>query len=166
MKLRKFWTMMAAAIAITVGMSSCGSDDDNQEAAVAAQVAGAFNGHEVLTVSAGGSNTDFTRDTTYTFTKATDTTIDLVIPAMDDMGHMSIPALTVKGISLTTDGKTINGTLDSYAGKAIVSDSIEKAFTVTDLVVVFSDNAAVVTYTLKYGNMPFPFAGQFTGVKN
>ena len=105
--------------------------------------------------------TDFTRDTTYTFTKATDTTIDLTIPAMDDMGHMSIPALTVKGISLTTDGKTINGTLDSYAGKAIVSDSIEKAFTVTNLVVVFSDKAAA----LKYGNMPFPFAGQFTGVK-
>jgi hypothetical protein len=165
MKIRKFMAMMVAAIAITVGMSSCGSDDDDQEAAVAAQVAGAFNGHEVLTVSAGGSTSDFTRDTAYVFTKATDTTLDLTIPAMDDMGHMSIPALSVKGISLTTDGKTINGTLDSYAGTALTADSVEKAFTVTDLVVVFSDKAAVVTYTLKYGNMPFPFAGQFTGVK-
>ena len=41
----------------------------------------------------------------------------------------------------------------------------EKAYTVSDLVVIFSDKTVVVTFKLKYGNMPFDFEGRFTGTK-
>jgi hypothetical protein len=41
----------------------------------------------------------------------------------------------------------------------------EKAYTVTGLTVIFNDKNVVVTFSLKYGNMPFDFAGQFTGIK-
>ena len=41
----------------------------------------------------------------------------------------------------------------------------EKAYTVSDIVVIVNDKTVVVTFKLKYGNMPFDFEGQFTGTK-
>ena len=45
------------------------------------------------------------------------------------------------------------------------SDGSENTFTLTDLTVIFNGKTVVVTFTLKYGNMPFAFEGQFTGTK-
>ena len=45
------------------------------------------------------------------------------------------------------------------------ADGSDKAYTVSDLTALFSDKTVVVTYTLKYGKMPFPFTGSFTGTR-
>ena len=50
MKIRSFMTMMVAAAALVIGVSSCGDDKDEPEVALAAQVAGSYTGNEVMTV--------------------------------------------------------------------------------------------------------------------
>ena len=160
MKIKSFMMMMVATVALVVGVSSCSSDDDEPEVAVAAQVAGSYTGQEVMTVS--GDVDEGTK--TFVFTKATDTTVDMVIPEYGE-GMMSLPALPVKGITLTKNGNTITGSTASYTGTVTKAAGAEKAYTVTGLTVIFNDKNVVVTFSLKYGNMPFDFAGQFTGIK-
>ena len=160
MKIKSFVTMMVAAVAIVLGVSSCGSDDDEPEVAVAAQVAGSYTGQEILTVDrepdAGSA--------IFEFTKSSDTSVDMTIPQYG-MGMMTLPALPVKNIPLTKSGNTITGKLASYAGSVTNADGAEKAYTISDVTVIFNDKTVVVTFTMKYGNMPFVFAGQFTGTK-
>ena len=72
---------------------------------------------------------------------------------------MTIPALPVKGIMLTKSGNTITGKLDKYEG----TTEAGKAYTISNIVVSFSDKTVVMTFEMKYGNMPFGFDGQFTG---
>ena len=134
-------TMTLAAVALVFGVCSCGSDDDEPEV---------------------GEPDQGTK--TFVFTKATDTSVDMTSPEYGE-GMMSLPALPVKNIMLTKKDNTITGRLASYEGKVINSDGSEKAYSVSDVTVIFNDNRVVVTFTMKYGNMPFAFAGQFTGVK-
>ena len=56
-------------------------------------------------------------------------------------------------------------TINPPAGTVTNAAGAEKAYTVTGLTVIFNDKNVVVTFSLKYGNMPFDFAGQFTGIK-
>ncbi len=152
---------MVAAVAIVMGMSSCSSDDDEPEVAVAEQVAGSYDGNEIFVVD----NEESSNDTkTYQFVKATDVSIDMTIPEVG-MGMMTIPSLSVKGITLSKDGNTIKGRLASYEGTLKGADGTDKAYTVSDLTALFSGKTVVVTFALKYGRMPFPFAGTFTGTK-
>ena len=161
MKFKSLMTMMVAAVAIVMGMSSCSSDDDEPEVAVAEQVAGSYDGNEIFVVD----NEESSNDTkTYQFVKATDVSIDMTIPEVG-MGMMTIPSLSVKGITLSKDGNTIKGRLASYDGTLKGADGTNKAYTVSDLTALFSDKTIVVTFALKYGRMPFPFAGTFTGTK-
>ena len=160
MKIKSFMTMMVATVALVVSVSSCSSDDDEPEVAVAAQVAGSYTGQEVMTVM--GDVDEGTK--TFVFTKATDTTVDLVIPEYGE-GMMSLPALPVKSITLTKNGNTITGSTASYTGTVTTAAGAEKAYTITGLTVIFNDKNVVVTFSLKYGNMPFDFAGQFTGTR-
>ena len=146
--------MTMAAVALVFGLSSCGSDDDVPEAPVATQVAGSYTGTEVLTVS--GEADESTE--TFVFTKATDVSVDVTLPEYGE-GMMTIPALPVKGIMLTKSGNTISGKLDKYEG----TTEAGKAYTISDIVVLFSDKTVVMTFKMKYGNMPFDFDGQFTG---
>ena len=159
MKIKSFMMMMAM-MAFAFGVSSCGSDDDEPEVAVATQVVGSYTGLEVMTVS--GEDDEGTK--TFEFTKATDTSVDMVIPEYGD-GGMALPKMPVKGITLTKNGNTITGRVASYEGKVTNASGAEKAYTVSDLTVLFSDKNVVVTFALKYGNMPFAFAGKFTGTK-
>jgi hypothetical protein len=159
MKFKSFMMMMAM-MAFAFGVSSCGSDDDEPEVAVATQVVGSYTGLEVMTVS--GEDDEGTK--TFEFTKATDTSVDMVIPEYGD-GGMALPKMPVKGITLTKNGNTITGRVASYEGKVTNASGAEKAYTVSDLTVLFSDKNVVVTFALKYGNMPFAFAGKFTGTK-
>ena len=162
MKIRSFMTMMVAAVAIVFGMSSCGSDDnDEPEVALAAQVAGSYTGQEILTVDGEPDE----GSATFVFTKSSDTSIDMTIPQYG-MGMMTLPALPVKNIPLTKSGSTITGKLASYAGSVTNADGAEKAYTISDVTVIFNDKTVVVTFTMKYGNMPFVFAGQFTGTRS
>ena len=158
--MKKFLTMTMAVMAFVVSMSSCGSDDDEPEVAVANQVVGSYTGTEVLTVM--GEADESTE--TFEFTKATDSSVDMVIPKYGE-GMMTVPALPVKGIMLTQSGNTITGKLDKYEGTVKTADGSEKAYTVSDFTVIFSDKTVVVTFTQKYGNMPFAFEGQFMGTK-
>ena len=152
--------MTLAVMAFVVSMSSCGSDDDEPEVAVANQVVGLYTGTEVLTVM--GEADESTE--TFEFTKATDSSVDMIIPKYGE-GMMTVPALPVKGIMLTKSDNTITGKLAQYEGTVKTADGAEKAYTVSDVTVIFSDKTVVVTFTQKYGNMPFGFEGQFTGTK-
>lgn len=154
MKIKSFMMMTMAAVALVFGVSSCGGDDDVPEAPVAAQVAGSYTGTEVLTVS--GEADESTE--TFVFTKATDVSVDVTLPEYGE-GMMTIPALPVKGIMLTKSGNTITGKLDKYEG----TTEAGKAYTISNIVVSFSDKTVVMTFEMKYGNMPFGFDGQFTG---
>ena len=152
--------MMVAAVAIVLGMSSCGSDDDEPEVALAAQVAGSYTGQEILTVDGEPDE----GSAVFEFTKSSDTSVDMTIPQYG-MGMMTLPPLPVKNIPLTKSGNTITGKLASYAGSVTNADGSEKAYTISDVTVLFNDKTVVVTFTMKYGNMPFAFVGQFTGTK-
>ena len=159
MKIKSFMMMMAT-MAFVFGVCSCGSDDDEPEVAVATQVAGSDTGVEIMTVS--GEDDEGTK--TFEFTKATDSSIDMTIPEYGE-GGMALPKMPVKGILLTKSGNTITGRLSSYSGTVTNASGAEKAYTVSDLTVLFSDKNVVVTFALKYGNMPFAFMGKFTGTK-
>ena len=154
MKIKSFMLTTMAAVALVFGVSSCGGDDDVPEAPVAAQVAGSYTGTEVLTVS--GEADESTE--TFVFTKATDVSVDVTLPEYGE-GMMTIPALPVKGIMLTKSGNTITGKLDKYEG----TTEAGKAYTISNIVVSFIDKTVVMTFKMKYGNMPFDFDGQFTG---
>lgn len=162
MKIKSFMTMTVAAVALVLGMSSCSSSDDEPEVALANQVAGSYTGEENLEVMGEGE----VSTTTYEFAKSLDTSIDMTIPPTAGGGPMALPALLVKNIALTKEGDNITGRLASYSGTVINADGAEKAYTVTDVVILFKGNTVVLTYILKYGNMPFAFNGTFTGTKN
>ena len=161
MKIKSFMTMTLAAMAFVFGMSSCSSsNDDTPEAPVANQVVGPYTGTEILTVM--GEADESTE--TFEFTKATDVSVDVTLPEYGE-GMMTVPAMPVKGISLTKSGNTITGKLAKYEGTVKNAKGDEKSYTVTDFVVIFNDKTVVLTFKMKYGNMPFDFEGQFTGTK-
>ena len=160
--MKKIVMMTMAAMAFVMSLSSCSKDDDdNKVEAVATQVAGSYSGNEIFVVDAEESSNE---TKTYTFAKASDVSVDLTIPEVG-MGMMTIPSFSVKGITLSKNGSTIKGQLASYEGTVKGADGSDKAYVVSDLTALFSDKTVVVTYTLKYGKMPFPFAGSFTGTK-
>ena len=155
-------TMMVALTAIVLGTSSCSSDDDDSKVAVATQVAGSYSGNEVIMVMAEESSNE---TKTYSFTKATDVSVNMMVPEMGMGGHMTIPALPVKNIPLKKNGNTIGGELASYTGSVTNADGAEKAFTITGLVILIDGKNIVVTYSLKYGSMPMSMETTFIGTK-
>ena len=161
MKIKSFLTMSFAALALVLGLCSCSSDDDEPEVAMAEQVAGSYTGNEVIMVD----NDESSNETkTYEFVKASDISVDMMIP-QSGMGPMTIPALLVKGITLSKSGNSITGKVGSYTGTVKNASGDEKAFTVSDVTFMFSDKKMVATFTLKYGNMPFLMSTTFTGEK-
>lgn len=161
MKIRSFLTMTMAVAALVLGMSSCGSDDDEPEVALATQVVGSYEGNEVVMVM-GEESSNETK--TYQITKVSDTTIDLIVSELG-MGMMTIPSYTIKSIPLTKSGNSISGKQASYAGTVVNAQGDEKAYTVSDVTLLVSDKNAVVTFSLKYGNMPMAMETTFAGVK-
>ena len=162
MEIRKMKTMMVAAVAIVLGVSSCSSSDDEPEVAVATQVVGSYTGNEIIKVM-GEESSNTT--TTYVFAKATDTTIDMTIPESGEMGAMMIPSLPVKNIPLVKNGNTITGNMASYSGTVTNASGAEKAYSISNIAIVFGENKAVVTFSLKFGNMPMAMETTFTGTK-
>ena len=163
MKIRKFLAMMVAAVTLAAGVCSCSNDDEEEgEAAVAEQVTGSYEGNEIVMVN----NEESSDDTkTYEFTKASDTSIDLAVPEIGMGGMMTIPAFPVKGIVLKKDGNTITGKLATYSGTVKNTKGEDKAYTVNDVMVIFSEKNVVATFSLKYGSMPFAMTTTFTGIK-
>ncbi len=161
MKIKSFLTMSFAAVALVLGVCACGSDDDEPEVAVAEQVAGIYNGNEVIMVDNEESSNE---EKTYEIVKATDTSVDIMVPA-SGMGPMTIPALLVKGITLTKNGNSISGNVGSYTGTVKNASGDERAYTISGVTLMFSDKKMVATFSLKYGNMPFIMTTTFTGEK-
>ena len=155
-------TMMVTAVAVVMGMCSCGSDDNEPEAAVATQVAGTYEGNEVIMVMGEESSND---TKTYAFAKVSDTSVDMTIPEMGMGGMMTIPALIVKNIPLTKSDNTVTGKLTTYSGTVKNASGDEKAYTISGVTLMFSDKKMVATFSLKYGNMPFIMTTTFTGEK-
>ena len=161
MKIKSFMMMLVAAATVVLGVSSCGSDDDEPEVAAAAQVAGTYTGTEVVMVM-GEESSNETKD--YVISKASDTSVDILIPEMG-MGGMTIPALSVKNVPLKSGDGAIAGAVTSYTGSVTNASGAEKAFTITNLLAIVSGKEIVVTFSLKYGNMPMSMEGVFTGTK-
>ena len=162
MKIKSFMTMMVTAVAVVMGMCSCGSDDNEPEAAVATQVAGTYEGNEVIMVMGEESSND---TKTYAFAKVSDTSVDMTIPEMGMGGMMTIPALIVKNIPLTKSDNTVTGKLTTYSGTVNNASGDDKAFTLSDITVIFSDKTVVVKFSLKYGAMPMSMDTTFAGTK-
>lgn len=162
MKFKSFMTMTMVAMAFVLSVCSCSSDDDDPVVALADQVAKEYSGKEIVMVMGEESSND---TKTYSFAKASETSINMTIPEMGMGGHMSIPALQVKNIPLTKNDNTIGGALTSYTGSVTNADGTEKAFTITGLAVLVNGKNIVVTYSLKYGNMPMLMVTTFTGTE-
>ena len=142
MKIKSLMIAMIASVAVVLGTSSCSSNNDDEPEAPDAEES----------------------SETIEFTKATDVSIDVTLPEYGE-GMMTIPALPVKGITLTKSGNTITGKLKEYKDKIKNAKGEEKDYLVTNVTVIFSDKTVVMTYTLHYGNMPSDFEGQFTGTR-
>ena len=173
MKIKSFILTTMAAVALVFGVSSCGGDDDVPpvpESPTANLVAGNYSGTETMTVSGDEDK----NDVIFQFTRATDSTVDMVIPAYGE-GMMTLPELPVKGIILAKQDEYIAGVLPinpttgtaSYSGTVKNAKGEEKTYVVSDFMVLYDSekNAIMVTFKLKYGNMPFEFNGVFTGQK-
>ena len=161
MKINQLFTMMAIALVTVFGVCSCGSDDDEPEVAVATQVAGSYTGQEIILVMADESSNE---TKTYEFVKVTDTSVDMTIP-QSGMGPMSIPPLPVKNIPLAKGENNIIGKLASYTGTVTTDSGAERAYTISNVVIMFNGNTVVASFSLKYGNMPFAMETSFTGTK-
>ena len=133
---------------------------------MSSQVVGTYTGLEVIMVMGDESSSGIQ---TYAFAKASDTSIDMVIPQSGESGMMVIPELPVKNIPLSKVGNSIVGRLASYSGTVTNAAGQEKAFTISDLAVAFEDvpkgKAVAVTFSLKYGTMPMAMETTFTGDK-
>ena len=158
MKIKSLTIALIASLATVLGTSSCSSDDE-LEAPVAAQVAGSYTGNEVIMVD----NEESSNETkTYEITKVSDTSVDMTVPEWG-MGMMTIPSFVVKNIPLAKSGNTITGKLASYSGTVKNAKGEEKAYTVSNVALIFGDKTVAGTYSLKYGNMPFIMTTSFTG---
>ncbi len=162
MKMKSLMAM--AAMAFVFGLSSCGGDDDVPETPAANQVAGDYAGTETLTVDGEADESD----ELIQITKVTDTTVDLVLPSYGE-GMMTIPELPVKNIVVAKKGDDISGTITggTYTGTVTNSKGEEKTYTVNDFVLLYNDTnkTLILTFKMKYGNMPFVFEGLFVGQK-
>ena len=163
MKMKSLMAM--AAMAFVFGLSSCGGDDDVPETPAANQVAGYYAGTETLTVDGEADESD----EVIQITKVTDTTVDLVLPSYGE-GMMTIPALPVKNIVVAKKGDDISGTITggTYTGTVTNSKGEEKTYTVNDFVLLYNETnkTLILTFKMKYGNMPFDFEGLFVGEKS
>ena len=165
MKMKSLMAM--AAMAFVFGLSSCGGDDDVPpvpESPVADLLAGSYSGTETMTVSGDIDESE----KVFQFTKANDTTVDMVIPAYGE-GMMTIPELPVKNIVVAKKGDDISGTITggTYTGTVTNSKGEEKTYTVNDFVLLYNETnkTLILTFKMKYGNMPFVFEGLFVGQK-
>lgn len=165
MKMKSLMAM--AAMAFVFGLSSCGSNDEPPlpETPVANQVAGLYSGTETMTVDGDADESE----EIFEITKVTDSTVELLLPEYGE-GMMTIPELPVKDIVLAEDGDIIAGSLKngSYTGTVKNSKGEEKTYTVNDFVLLYNETnkTLILTFKMKYGNMPFVFEGLFVGQKS
>ena len=160
--------MAMAAMAFVFGLSSCGDNDEPPVPVtpLADQVVGTYSGTEILTVD--GEEDESTQS--IDITRSSELTVDFALPAYGE-GMMTIPALPLKNIVLEKDNNgVIAGTFPtgSYTGTVTNSKGEEKTFVVSDFMLLYSptEKNLMITFKLKYGNMPFDFDGVFYGKRS
>jgi hypothetical protein len=55
------------------------------------------------------------------------------------------------------------GNVASYSGTVTNASGVEKAYTISNLSVIFYEKKVAVVFSLKYGNMPMSMDTNFTG---
>lgn len=149
--MKKFKTMMAmmlALVSMCVAFSSCSSDDDNDTAGGAKEIAGSYTSTLEMTVMGTASTFD---NLTMKIEAVDDATVKVTLPACDK-GMMPLPALEVPAVKVSGSNGAYAFSQESYAGTVTV-DGEEKKYTVT-LQGTFKDNTLTVNYQLQYGKMP------------
>ena len=126
------------------------------------QVEGSYTGNEVVIVSLEESSND---TKTYEFTKVSDTSINMTVPEIGTGGMMTIPSFQVNGITITKDVNNIKGNITMYEGVINGEDDSTKTYVISDLIAIFNDNMVAITYSMRYGNMPFVMKITFTGTR-
>ena len=156
--MKKFKTMMAmmlALVSMCVAFSSCSSDDDNDTAGGAKEIAGSYTSTLEMTVMGTASTFD---NLTMKIEAVDDATVKVTLPACDK-GMMPLPALEVPAVKVSGSNGAYAFSQESYAGTVTVNGA-EKKYTVT-LQGTFKDNTLTVNYSVQYGKMPMPMIGKF-----
>ena len=138
-----------------VAFSSCSSDDDNDTAGGAKEIAGSYTSTLEMTVMGTASTFD---NLTMKIEAVDDATVKVTLPACDK-GMMPLPALEVPAVKVSGSNGAYAFSQESYAGTVTV-DGEEKKYTVT-LQGTFKDNTLTVNYQLQYGKMPAAMIAKF-----
>lgn len=165
MKIKNFMAMMIAAASLSVGVVSCGDDDDEDAPAttdvksLAETVSGTYNG--VLSIQM--MDMPFSDTVAYNIKKVDDSHINLTIPSISYM-TMEIPSIEISNIEVKGTASSATASVAKVEG-AITVEGEEKSYTLTDILVNCTDNKAVITYSITYGKMPRPMSCSFEGTK-
>ena len=163
MKIKKFMAMMIAAVAVCVGFTSCGDDDDEEVFPAAKTIEGNYAGE--VTISVMGS--DSKDNATYEIKAVDDTHISMTTPSSGS-GAMTLPSITVNNIpvsvSNSSGAEVVSASISEVSGTITVNGA-EKAYTFSDVVIVNTGKKISIAYSLQYGKMPMAIVTSFTGEK-
>ena len=160
--MKKFKTMMAmmlALVSMCVAFSSCSSDDDNDTAGGAKEIAGSYTSTLEMTVMGTASTFD---NLTMKIEAVDDATVKVTLPACDK-GMMPLPALEVPAVKVSGSNGSYAFAQENYVGSVTVNGA-EKKYTVT-LHGTLKDKTLTVDYSVQYGKMPQPMIGKFVCTK-
>ncbi len=155
--MKKFKTMMAVIVALVsmcVTFSSCSKDDDSSNQSTAQQLAGTYTGS--LAMSANGQDMGTDENKTLKVEANGNVQATVTLPECGS-GKMTLPALEVKDVLVTTAAGIPTMEVSNYKGTA----SNGKAYTV-DLKGTYSNKKLTVTYSVTYGTMPMAINFTFT----
>lgn len=165
MKIKNFMAMMIAAASLSVGVVSCGDDDDEEAPAttdvksLAETVSGTYNG--VLSIQMMGM--PFSDTVAYNIKKVDDSHINLTIPSIS-YTSMEIPSVEISNVEIKGTASAASAYVAEVEGNVTVEGEV-KNYTLTDILVNCTGNKAAITYSIKYGKMPMPMSCSFEGTK-
>ncbi len=153
--MKKFFTTLAAAAAISMALTACEEKDNggNSGTETARAVAGTYNGTFEMSVmgsSQGSSNIGCT------ISAASGNTVDIVLDEVQGMGNMTI-ILKADGATVTetADGYSVSGNIDTVSGETSITGSVSGS--------ISKDKSSVsLTFEFKPGAMPMSITGIFT----
>lgn len=154
----KFMAMTMIAAGFLMSLTSCGSDDDDDQPAAptAGAVAGTYNGD--MTCSVMGQASDF-EDVTFTVTAVDDATVNI---AVSDFGEapMKVEGFSMNGVKVSCADGTYEFAATEYSGTTSAGKSYSGTVRGT-----YADGVLNVQFQLQYGAMPMPLICSFSAPK-
>ncbi len=154
----KFMAMTMIAAGFLMSVTSCGSDDDNDQPAApaAGAVAGTYNGNMSCTVMQ--STSDF-EDVIFTVTAVDDATVNI---AVSDFGEapMKVEGFSMNGVKVSGADGTYELAATEYSGTTAAG----KAYSGT-VRGSYAGGVLNVQFQLQYGAMPMPLICSFSAPK-